>query len=85
MSSISTLMEASSSAAVLLGFFIGHLAAITDAVVPILGSEIPRSNEDRARPSNLNTFLMTLFDPGIFPSHVSRARRGGGLSMLPGG
>ena len=28
---------------------------------PIAGSEIPRSNEDGARPSNLNTFLTALF------------------------
>jgi hypothetical protein len=44
MSSISTLIEASSSAAVLLGFFIVHLAAVADALALILGSETPRSN-----------------------------------------
>src|ERR1700676_3146760 len=85
MSSISTLIEVSSSAAVLLGFFIGYLATVTEALVPIRSSEIPRSNEDRARPSNLNTFLMTLLDPGIFLRSVSRARRGVACPCSPGG
>ena len=79
MSSISTLIEASSSAAVLLGFFMmearGRYAR---------GSEI-QSNDDGVRPSNLNTFLTPLFDPGIFLRSVFARSETGGLSMLPGG
>ena len=60
MSSISTLIEASSSAAVLLGFFI---VVPRRRYAPGFGN--PKSN-DAARPSNLNNSLMAPFDPGIF-------------------
>ena len=80
MSSISTLIEASSSAAVLLGFFMMEARGRYDR-----GSEVPKSNDDGARRSNLNNFLMALFDPGIFLKVGLRARETGGLSMLPRG
>ena len=58
MSSISTLIEASSSAAVLLGFFIVVPRSRYDR-----GFGNPKSNDDSARRSNLNNSLMALFDP----------------------
>ena len=78
MSSISTLIEASSSAAVLLGFFMWYLAAGT-----IVGSEMP--NDDGARRSNLNNFLMALFDPGVFLRSVFARARRGACPCSPGG
>jgi hypothetical protein len=66
MSSISTLIEASSSAAVLLGFFIVHISPWYGRIGFDFGFRNPKINEDRARPSNLNTFLMALFNQEIF-------------------
>src|SRR5947208_14909935 len=64
--------------------FGGCLARLFHLLSPRLRTRWFRS-EDSARPSNLNTFLMPLLDPGIFLSHVSRSERPGGLSMLPRG
>src|SRR6266404_1748883 len=85
MPSISTLIEASSSAAVLLGFFMAHVSPWYRRIGSDPGLRNPTINEDSAQPSNLNTFLMALFDPGIFLSPVSRARDRGACPWSPGG
>jgi hypothetical protein len=85
MSSISTLIEASSSAPVFARLF--HCACL--AVGTDQGSDPalrnPKMNKDSARPSNINSLLTTLFNPGIFLRSASRARRRGACPWYPRG